>query len=180
MLTGEVIHKFAGHTSEISSIDFDGVNFVSGAADGLVNVYELLHNSASSSSPSSPGTVGNAMGRTQFALQLHTRAVSAVKIVKRCCRHVSIIVTWHMLITVIRSHVKAEVWADGADADWQSDLAVTCSMDRTLVATDLVSGRAVWKVSLSSAPLCMDVTPDVGYLGIGSTNKIIKIYMLIC
>lgn len=40
-------------------------------------------------------------------------------------------------------------------------------MDKTLVATDMTSGKQVWKAMLNIAPLCLDVTPDGAYVGMG-------------
>ena len=56
---------------------------------------------------------------------------------------------------------------DDAIIDTQSNLLVTCSMDKTLVATDMTSGKQVWKAMMNIAPLCLDVTPDGAYVGMG-------------
>ena len=40
-------------------------------------------------------------------------------------------------------------------------------MDKTLVATDMTSGKQVWKAMMNIAPLCLDVTPDGAYVGMG-------------
>ena len=59
---------------------------------------------------------------------------------------------------------------DGIDdiiIDTQSNLLVTCSMDKTLIATDMTSGKQVWRAVLNVAPLCLDITPDGAYIGMG-------------
>ena len=58
--------------------------------------------------------------------------------------------------------------ADDAIIDTQSDLLVSCSMDKTLVATDITSGKVIWRAELMSAPLCLDITPDGAYVGMGT------------
>ena len=58
--------------------------------------------------------------------------------------------------------------ADDAIIDTQSDLLVSCSMDKTLVATDITSGKVIWRAELMTAPLCLDITPDGAYIGMGT------------
>jgi PQQ enzyme repeat len=51
-------------------------------------------------------------------------------------------------------------WENDALIDVKSDLLITSSMDKTLAAIDIVSGKILWKQELVSAPLCMDITSD--------------------
>ena len=69
--------------------------------------------------------------------------------------------------------------ADDAVVDVQSNLLVTCSMDRTLVATDMTSGKRVWQTELNTAPLCLDATPDGAYIGMGKQSRHLYVYTLI-
>jgi hypothetical protein len=49
-------------------------------------------------------------------------------------------------------------------------------MDRTLVLTDITSGQVQWNATLSSAPLCLDVTPDGAYIGMGMLDGTVHFY----
>ena len=41
--TGEILDRFKEHDCEVTSIDFDGINLVSGAADGKIVHYSLTY-----------------------------------------------------------------------------------------------------------------------------------------
>ena len=60
-----------------------------------------------------------------------------------------------------------QAYADDTFIDTKSDLLISCSMDYTLVATDITSGKEIWRTKLNIAPLCLDITKDGAYIGMG-------------
>ena len=162
MLSGDVIEKFRGHDKEISSLDFDGSSLVTGGADGLLNIYQLPSSSSRGGAAEKVRVGGGgrvSMGNVLHSHREHGRTITGAKIINR-------------------SKMQKFDWSKSSNTliDIQSDLVVSCSMDRLLVATDMMSGKVQWKVQVPSAPLCLDVTPDGAYIGMGMLDGTVLFY----
>jgi WD40 repeat protein len=44
--TGDILDKFSGHKSDISSLYFDGVHLMSGGGDGILNIYNVTYDNS--------------------------------------------------------------------------------------------------------------------------------------
>ena len=159
MLSGDVIEKFRGHQKEIASLDFDGESLVTGGADGLLNMYHLSSKGGSNATSKVAG-----LGSVLYSHREHTRSITGAKIISRAkMQQLGLGANWGQK-------------TDNLALDIQSDLLVSCSMDRQLIATDMVSGKVQWKAVLSTAPLCLDVTPDGAYVGMGMLDGSVQFY----
>ncbi len=174
MSTGDILDRFKHHNCEVTSIDFDGINLVTGAADGKVAYYSLTYggegstekdtttdldallgapeNAAEDLDPSA-ATVGdgmspqNAMGDVKGVYDsFHTRSVTSVKLVR----------------------------IPGGKKAIEKNYLISTSIDRSLNCMDIDSGEVVYSVELDSAPICMDSfsSLDSGntYLSVGTID----------
>ena len=156
--TGEVLDRFKEHNCEVTSIDFDGINLVSGAADGKIVHYSLTYgmdaglegdtdaptaleellrtpeNIAEDIDPSSntvPAVTRtrNVMGAAQHKFDnFHTRSVTGVKLV-------------HLPPT---------------KGSAEKTLMVSTSIDKSLSCIDLATGEILYSDELDEAPICLD------------------------
>ena len=95
MSTGKVLDHYHSHDCEVTSIDFDGINLVTGAANGKVACYELTYGQEQGgegegegegrdlSSPPATTAANNGMGRTKAEYDsLHSRSVTSLQLVR--------------------------------------------------------------------------------------------------
>jgi WD40 repeat protein len=146
--TGDVVYKYKGHNKELTSLDFDGTNLVTGGMNGTVNIYETQCEGV---------TAATSLGTALFSLQHHAMSVTGVKIISRDNRKFG--------------------WEDAPYLmDTESNLIISCSMDKTIAAVDIISGKVLWRTQLLSTPLCLDATPDSAYIGVGTVEGTVHFF----
>ena len=174
MSTGEILDRFKHHDCEVTTIDFDGINLVTGAADGKIVHYSLTYGGEGGSTEKdtttdleallassetttedidpSEATAGdgmspqNAMGDVKGIYDsFHTRSVTSARLVRI---------------------------PNGNDAE--STYLVSTSMDRSLNCMDIITGKVLYSIQLDTAPICMDAfsSRDSGnaYIAVGTID----------
>lgn len=157
--TGEILDRFKEHDCEVTSIDFDGINLVSGAADGKIVHYSLTYGldvgSGEADTTTDLDALLSAPENTANDTDPSADTVPVVPSVGRRNRMGSSKQVYGSFHTRSVTSVKLVNLPATKNAA-EKTLMVSTSMDKSLHCVDIATGESVYSLEVDKAPICMD------------------------
>ena len=175
--TGEILDRFKEHDCEVTSIDFDGINLVSGAADGKIVHYSLTYGMDVGSDERDMKTDLEALlSAPENAAEDTDPSADTVPVVRSVARRnmmgaaKQVFASFHTRAVTSVKLINLPATKTAAE----KTLMVSTSMDKFLYCVDIATGKPLYSMELGEAPLCMDTYASAesgnSYLSVGTID----------
>ena len=171
--TGEILDRFKEHNCEVTSIDFDGINLVSGAADGKIVHYSLTYGvDVGSDEVDTTTDLEALLSAPENVAEDTDPSADTVPVVPSVDRRNMMGVAKQIFDSIhTRSVTSVKIVTLPATKNApKKTVIVSTSMDKSLHCVDIATGETVYGMELDQAPICMDA-----YAGEESGNSYVSL-----